>query len=51
MFMAIMMQYANSPVIRALPHIEKVQALEARRHEAEEIVRHDVIFQPLLSED
>jgi hypothetical protein len=31
----------------ALPHLEKVRELEAFRHEADEMVAHDPIYQPL----
>jgi hypothetical protein len=31
----------------ALPHLEKVRAIKAFRHEADEMVRHDPIYQPL----
>ena len=50
MFMTLMKQDASSIVFQNLSHIERVQALHARQCEAEEIVRHDVIFQPLPSE-
>ena len=32
--------------VRGLPHQEKVRALQSRRHEVEELIRHDLIFQP-----
>jgi hypothetical protein len=33
--------------VHGLPHQEKVRALQSRRHEVEELIRHDLIFQPL----
>jgi hypothetical protein len=36
-----------SPAVRDLPHMEKVRELESRCHEVEELIRHDLIFQPL----
>ena len=30
--------------VRDLPHMEKVRELESRRHEVEELIRHDLIF-------
>jgi hypothetical protein len=51
MFMTLMMRYKNSQEVRELPFLEGVQALESRRHEVEETVLHDVIFQPLPDED
>lgn len=50
MFDNLMMQYNNSPEIQKLPYQERVMALQSRRHEAEEIVRHDLIYQPLKDE-
>jgi Transposon-encoded protein TnpV len=48
MFLHLMMQRANQPEVKKLPHLEKVRELEAFRHEAHEMVRHDLIYQPLL---
>jgi predicted HD phosphohydrolase len=42
---ALMRQYQRSP------YLEQVQALQSRRREADEIVRHDVIYQPLPDAD
>jgi hypothetical protein len=47
MFLHLMMQRANQPEVRKLPHLEKVRELEAFRHQADEMVRHDLIYQPL----
>ena len=47
LFLTIMMQYNNSPEVQKLPHLDRVQALQSRRHEADELVRHDLILQPL----
>ena len=46
-FLTLMMQYNNSPEVQKLPHLDRVQALQSRRHEADELVRHDLILQPL----
>jgi hypothetical protein len=50
LFSTLMFQYANSPEVQKLPYLERVQALQSRHHEAEEIVRHDLIYQPLPHE-
>ena len=47
MFLTLMMQYKNSPQIEKLPYQDRVQALQSRRREADELVRHDLIHQPL----
>jgi hypothetical protein len=47
MFEHLMYQHMYSPAVRDLPHMEKVRELESRRHEVEELIRHDLIFQPL----
>ena len=46
-FLTLMMQYKNSPEIEKLPYQDRVQALQSRRREADELVRHDLIHQPL----
>jgi hypothetical protein len=33
--------------VQDLPHLEKVRKLQAFRHQADEMVRHDLIYQPL----
>jgi len=50
MFGHVMAQYRHSKEVQDLPHLQQVQALQSRRHEAEEIVLHDVIFQPLRNQ-
>jgi Transposon-encoded protein TnpV len=50
-FQALMMQHNNSPAVQKLPHQDRTRDLQSRRREVEEIVQHDVINQPLPSED
>ncbi|HXW72555.1 MAG TPA: TnpV protein [Methylocella sp.] len=50
MFEHLMIQRMHQPEVKNLPHLEKVRELEAFRHEADEIVRHDLIYQPLPEE-
>jgi hypothetical protein len=45
MFGHMMMQRMHQ--VRSLPHLEKVRELEAFRHQADEMVRHNLIYQPL----
>jgi hypothetical protein len=33
--------------VQSLPYLDRVRALEAYRREAEEIIRHDIILQPI----
>ena len=42
----LMMQRANSPQSQSLPYLERVKDLEAHRHEADEVVRHQLINPP-----
>jgi hypothetical protein len=42
-----MMKHANSPAVQKLPHLERVRELQARRHEVEELIQHELILQPL----
>lgn len=49
-FQSLMMDYAGSPQVKDLPYMEKVRALQSRRHEADEIVREELIHQPLKAE-
>lgn len=46
-FLTLMMQYKNSPEVASLPYQDQVTSLQSRRHEADEIVRHELIHQPL----
>ena len=46
-FHTLMSQYEQSPEVKDLPYLQKVQALQSRRHEADEIVRDELIYQPL----
>ena len=46
-FSTLMMQHLHSPEVSKLPYQDRVTSLQSRRHEADEIVRHDLIHQPL----
>ena len=37
----------NTPEVRDLPHQQKVRELQSRHHEVEELIRHDLILQPV----
>jgi hypothetical protein len=50
MYSDIMAKYRHSKEVQKLPHLEQVRALQSRQPEAEEIVRHDIIFQPLAED-
>jgi Transposon-encoded protein TnpV len=43
----LMFQYMQSPAVKDLPHQQRVRELQSRHHEVEELIRHDLIFQPL----
>jgi Transposon-encoded protein TnpV len=45
MFEHLMMQRRRQ--VQNLPHLEMVRELQAFRHQADEMVRHDLIYQPL----
>ena len=47
MFRDLMMKFRNSPEANNLPHLELVKELQNRRESALEIVRHDLILQPV----
>jgi hypothetical protein len=47
LFSTLMSQYHNSPEIQKLPYLDRVKGLQSRRHEANEIVLHDIVHQPL----
>jgi hypothetical protein len=47
MYRDLMHSHNRKPEVQKLPHMEKVRELEGRRHEVEEVIRHDLIFQPL----
>lgn len=49
-YWTLMRQYQHSPEVKKLPFQERVQALQSRQHEAAEIVRHDLLHQPLAAE-
>ena len=51
MFLTLMRQYKESLEKQKVPHLQLVQSLQSHRHEAEEVVLHDVIFQPLPETD
>ncbi len=42
----MMRKHANSPAVQNLPHLERVQELQSRRHEIEEIIQDELIHQP-----
>lgn len=44
--MSQMRQYANSAEVQALPHIQRIQALQSRQHEIEEVIRDEILYQP-----
>ena len=46
-FLTLMMQHKNSPEVAKLPYQARVTSLQSRRREADELVRHDLIHQPL----
>lgn len=46
-FMDLMSKHSNSPAVQKLPHLQRVQELQSRRHEVEELIQHELIFQPL----
>ena len=43
----LMALYSNSPEVQKLPHLARVRALQNRQFEVEEVIRHDLIYQPL----
>jgi hypothetical protein len=47
----MMRQHQHSEEVRALPHMERVRALQNRLMEADEVVRRDVINQPLPEDE
>lgn len=49
-FQSLMLEYERSPEVKDLPYMEKVRALQSRRHEAEELVRDELIHQPLKAD-
>jgi Transposon-encoded protein TnpV len=50
MFDHLMNQYHKSPEVQNLPYHDRVRALQSRRSEAQELVRHDLINQPVPAE-
>jgi hypothetical protein len=46
-FEDLMFQHKNSPEVQSLPHQDQVMSLQSRRREAEELVRDELINQPL----
>ena len=46
-FLTLMMQHNNSPEVQKLQYQDRVMSLQSRRREADELVRHDLINQPL----
>lgn len=50
LFDTLMMQTNSDPKVQALPYQERVSLLQSRRHEANEVVLHDVVHQPLPPE-
>lgn len=51
MYLNLMHQYANSKEVQNLPHLRRIRSLQSRQYEAEEIVRQDLVFQPLPETD
>jgi hypothetical protein len=47
MFSTLMMQYKRHLEAQKVPYIDLVAALQGRRHEANELVLHDIVYQPL----
>ena len=43
----LMREYAQSPEVKSLPFPQQARALRSRQHEAEEVIRDELIFQPL----
>jgi hypothetical protein len=43
----LMRQYATSPAVQALPYLDRVRLLQACQQAAEEVIRHDIICQPI----
>lgn len=42
----LMMSHNNSKEVQALPHQQRVQELQSRRHEVEEMIRDELLHQP-----
>jgi hypothetical protein len=51
MYDDLMRLYQHSRHVQSLPHLEQVQALQSHRREADEVVRHDLIYQPLPEDE
>lgn len=49
-FHSLMNEYEQSPEVKDLPYMQKVQALQSRRHEADDLVQDELIHQPLKEE-
>ena len=47
MFEHLMTQYGHQPEVQKLPYHQKVQELQSHRHQADEVVRNNLIYQPL----
>jgi Transposon-encoded protein TnpV len=43
----VMSQHLADKELQKLPHLERVRELQNRHQEAEEIIRHDLILQPV----
>ena len=43
----LMLQHNNSKEVQKLPHLDRVRELQSRNQEVSELVRHDLIHQPL----
>ena len=46
-FLTLMMQHHNSPEVSSLPYQDRVMSLQSRRHEVDEVIRDELIYQPL----
>ena len=50
MYEQLMSRHNNSKEVQKLPHLERVRELQSHHHEVEEIIRHDLILQPVPEE-
>ena len=50
MYEHLMSRHNNSEEVQKLPHLERVRELQSRHHEVEEMLRHDLILQPVPEE-
>ena len=50
MYRHLMHQHHHKPAVQDLPHHLRVRELQSRHHEVEELIRHDLILQPVREE-